>query len=165
MTVWTRRTALKSGLGAVGAIGLASSSAAPAFASTRSARDPIVLRMERTSGGVAGRRRSERRLRGDSSHVEARLLDARGRDAGSFAAAGSVIGDTRRHSRSAVHSLCTHVFVLTEGQIIGAGAGHSDRLHGTYAVIGGTGRYSGARGSYTIARGCSGDVVTIELVD
>jgi len=164
MTAWTRRTALKSGLGAVGALGLASAATStPAIAAPR--EETIVLRVERVSAGVAGRRRSERRSRGDHAHVEARLIDAQGRAVGSFAATGSVVGGSGRHSSSAIHTVCTHVFVLPAGQILGAGAGHSDRLHGTYAVIGGTGRYAGARGSYTIAGGRSGDFVTIELAD
>ena len=44
----------------------------------------------------------------------------------------------------------THTFVLGDSSIIGAGVSTiDDDLPDTFAIIGGTGRYLGARGEYT----------------
>jgi hypothetical protein len=168
MPVWTRRAALKSGLTAtVGAIGLAAvDTSVPAFGTAVSPEarpNRLILRLVAGSRGVAGRRAAERRLRGDAAYAEAVLTHADGRHAGAFASSGGVVGHSGRHAPSAIQSVCLHVFKLADGQLIGAGAGHSDSLVGEYALLGGTGRYSGARGSYRISHERAGHLVTIDL--
>ncbi len=65
-----------------------------------------------------------------------RIVDARGRELGQFHAA-ALPGLTAFH---------LHTFELAEGTILGLGASALD--HGTYAIVGGTGRYAGASGTY-----------------
>jgi hypothetical protein len=63
------------------------------------------------------------------------LLDDRLRPVGGFKAAPVASGSL-------------HTFTLPDGQLFGLGAGG---LEGTaHAVVGGTGRYAGASGSYTV---------------
>jgi hypothetical protein len=73
---------------------------------------------------------------GDRATPQGRLVDRRERALGSFSSA----------SLPAAAALELHTFDLADGQIFGVGAGAADEA--TYAVIGGTGRYAGARGSY-----------------
>ena len=73
---------------------------------------------------------------GDRATPRGRLVDRRERPLGSFSSA----------SLPAAAALELHTFELADGQIFGVGAGAIDEA--TYAVIGGTGRYAGARGSY-----------------
>jgi hypothetical protein len=74
---------------------------------------------------------------GDRPTPQGRLVDGRERTIGSFASAALAgMGG----------ALELHTFDLDDGQIFGVGAGISGQA--TFAVIGGTGRYSGAGGSY-----------------
>jgi hypothetical protein len=169
MPVWTRRAALKSGLTAtVGALGLAAVAdpsvnalGSPAPAGIRPSR--LALRLAAGSQGVAGKRAVHRRLRGDAAYADGELTHLDGRPAGAFASSSGVVGHSGRHAPSAIQSVCLHVFKLADGQLIGAGAGHSDSLVGEFALLGGTGRYSGVRGSYRISLEQSGHLVTIDL--
>ncbi len=71
---------------------------------------------------------------GDRATPQGRLVDRRERPLGSFSSA------------SLAAALELHTFDLADGQIFGVGAGTADQA--TYAVIGGTGGYAGATGSY-----------------
>jgi hypothetical protein len=66
-----------------------------------------------------------------------RIVDAKNRDLGSFRAAAMP-------NLAAFH---LHTFELAEGTILGIGANRLDE--GSYAIVGGTGRYAGASGTYT----------------
>jgi hypothetical protein len=74
---------------------------------------------------------------GDRPTPLGRLVDKRDRPLGSF---------TSTALANASAALEIHTFALSEGSIFGVGAGAFDEA--TFAVIGGTGRYAGARGSY-----------------
>lgn len=73
---------------------------------------------------------------GDPALPAGRIVDGRGRELGLFRAAAL-------QSAEAFH---LHTFELTEGTIHGIGSGALDA--GSYAVVGGTGRYAGASGTY-----------------
>jgi hypothetical protein len=77
---------------------------------------------------------------GDRPTPHGRLVDRRERSLGSFSSA----------SLPAAAALELHTFELGDGSIFGVGAGTAERA--TFAVIGGTGRYAGATGSYVARR-------------
>lgn len=76
----------------------------------------------------------ERPPAGDRATPQGRLVDGHERDLGSFTSA------------ALAGAIEVHTFDLEHGQIFGVGA--SSEAAGTFAVIGGTGRYAGANGSY-----------------
>jgi hypothetical protein len=73
---------------------------------------------------------------GDRPTPQGRLVDGRERSLGLFSSA----------VLASAAALELHTFEFEEGSIFGVGAGATDRA--TFAVIGGTGRYAGATGSY-----------------
>ncbi len=137
----TRRSALgKLGLLAAGALGVGfaareatdgDSHAAPARRGKKLVvygRDMKLHSPDRVPGELpaAGERPTPR----------GRLVDRKDRALGSFSSA----------SLPAASAVELHTFELEDGSIYGVGAGAVDRA--TFAVIGGTGRYAGATGSY-----------------
>jgi hypothetical protein len=74
---------------------------------------------------------------GDPALPSGRIVDAGERELGQFRAAALP-------GASAFH---LHTFDLAEGTILGIGADKLDE--GSYAIVGGTGRYAGASGTYT----------------
>lgn len=66
-----------------------------------------------------------------------RIVDAKERELGQFRAA----------ALPGVGAFHLHTFELAEGTILGIGANKLDE--GSYAIVGGTGRYAGASGTYT----------------
>ena len=96
--------------------------------------------------GTAPRRRQA--SRGDRATLVAELYDARGQRAGElFGAAFALRSPGEPAGRERLE---LHTFELAEGTIVGSGtAGLGE---GTFAVLGGTGRYAGARGTYRISR-------------
>jgi hypothetical protein len=83
----------------------------------------------RTPGQIPGK--------GDMPAPLGRLVDGRGRPAGSFRAAPMP-------GPAAMFQL--HTFELTDGSLLGVGGGPLSEA--VYAVVGGTGRWAGASGSY-----------------
>jgi hypothetical protein len=77
----------------------------------------------------------ERPAAGDRATPQGRLVDRQDKDLGSFSSAALGAG-----------AIEMHTFDLEHGQIFGVGA--AAETDGTFAVIGGTGRYAGAKGSY-----------------
>jgi hypothetical protein len=74
---------------------------------------------------------------GDPALPTGRIVDGRNRELGRFRAAALP-------GAGAFH---LHTFELAEGTIHGIGANKLDE--GSYAIVGGTGRYAGASGTYT----------------
>lgn len=66
-----------------------------------------------------------------------RIVDARGGDLGVF----------RASALPGLPAFHLHTFELADGTILGLGANKLDG--GSYAIVGGTGRYAGASGTYT----------------
>jgi hypothetical protein len=67
-----------------------------------------------------------------------RFVDSKGRGLGTFRASALSALEGAFH---------LHTFELTDGTILGIGASKLDE--GSYAIVGGTGRYAGASGTYT----------------
>lgn len=78
----------------------------------------------------------EKPPKGDRATPQGRLVDRRDQQ----------IGDFRSAALPALAALELHTFELGDGQIFGVGAGAPGQT--TFAIIGGTGRYAGATGSY-----------------
>ena len=78
----------------------------------------------------------ERPAAGDRATPQGRLVDGNDQHLGSFSSAALAGGG----------AIELHTFDLEHGQIFGVGA--SARAEGSFAVIGGTGRYAGATGNY-----------------
>ena len=140
----TRRSvASRALLALAGAVGLgAANDRGP-----RLARDPephtVVLRGRnwRTSGGHPGDFPTE----GERISVRGELVDGeRGERVGEFFAAGFAIGGGFHPAHG--ERLELHTFKLHDGTIIGSGT--AGQLEGAFAILGGTGRFAGARGTY-----------------
>ena len=90
--------------------------------------------------------------RGDRLTTEAQLFDRLdGHAVGVFYAAGFTV----RHpaTTGGGSALELHTFELADGSIIGSGAAGSSGRTGVFAILGGTGRYHGATGSYVAEQG------------
>lgn len=93
----------------------------------------------------SGRRPGEIPAHGQRGTVTGDLLDAPdGRAVGTFHAACF-------HGGGAAADLELHTFSLAEGMLVGMGA--TSVGEGSFAIVGGTGRYAGARGVYTARQG------------
>jgi hypothetical protein len=138
-----RRELLKGGFGLIaGAIGIGAV-AGPADAGARTGATTltldgidVVLRVE----GVAPGRRPQA---GEQVTIHGHLARG-GRLHGTFAARGTAI---RVPSTGEIATLEQHLFDLPEGTI--SGAGRRTGPSGELAITGGTGRFAGARGTYT----------------
>jgi hypothetical protein len=161
---WSRRTALKSGLAVtVGALGASALEATPAGAATKRS---FNVRLGPARHETVGKRVSQLRRRGDTTLTQADVLDSVGRVTGSFECSGVVTNPRRRNSRAHIPGIHTHVFRLPDGDVVGAGSPRTGALAGAYAVLGGTGRFAGCRGSYEIAESTGrGALVTFVLFD
>ncbi|MGZ8694429.1 MAG: hypothetical protein ACXWYS_03215 [Gaiellaceae bacterium] len=140
----TRRSALvRVALLAAGALGIGYAAREATDGGTVAAGSAAQSSKGRTIYGRDWRLHSPNRVPGerpplgDHPTPQGRLVDQRGHPVGAFSSA-AVAG--------AGGSLELHTFDLAEGQIFGVGAGLPGQA--TFAIIGGTGRYSGARGSY-----------------
>jgi hypothetical protein len=103
----------------------------------------LVLRGRgwRTNAGRPGMLPSD----GDRIGVRGDLIDdAKGEYVGEFIGAGFAIGGAAHPAQ--IERLELHTFKLREGTIIGSGT--AGQLDGVFAILGGTGRYANARGTY-----------------
>ena len=94
----------------------------------------------------AGRQSGQALRGGERTQTYGELLDGAGTAVGSFSAASFHLSNPFSHGDLADQSLELHSFSLPGGTILGMGSalGGQD----AFAVIGGTGDYTGARGSY-----------------
>jgi len=152
-----RRNALKGGLTLLGAavgIGTANSNAlaaAPGRAVENKDGLPLVLH------GVGWRISSQDLRRGQLPPAGVRMLargeivdkPSRGRKLGDFFATYYRLNTPGKVAPHEPGSLELHTFVFPDGTLVGSGvATAAAESEGHFAIIGGTGRYLGARGSY-----------------
>ncbi len=92
------------------------------------------------------RRRGEVPVRGDSVSTHGTLHAADGVKVGEFYSAGMVLGHPLGAGPLSAGNLEMHTFNLMDGTI--AGMGSALPGESVFAILGGTGRYAGATGSY-----------------
>jgi hypothetical protein len=160
MNVWTRRGALKSGVAFLaGAVGLevvsrargdaaASPSAAPPPPATTATT--LVLQARGLRALPMGGRPGAPVERGERLTLHADLLDgAGGGPAGTLTGVSHCTASPLSSDQSPVGAVEMHTLALHDGTIFAMGTSPAVAA-GTaaFAVVGGTGRYAGARGSY-----------------
>ena len=137
----TRRNAVSKALLAVaGLAGLGAAGAGGLKLAATSEPSAVVLygRNWRTS-------QSELPTEGERISVRGELIDAeQGAPVGEFYAAAFAIGGGSHPAQG--ERLELHTFKLRDGTIIGSGT--AGQLEGVFAILGGTGRFAGARGTY-----------------
>jgi hypothetical protein len=111
---------------------------------------------------VEGREPAGIPAQGERRTVVAELLEEPdGTTVGELYGAGFTVHGPAAATAAGVERLELHTFRLPEGTIVGSGMlGHGD---GVFAVLGGTGRFAGARGSYTARPLDQSDAPTTEL--
>jgi hypothetical protein len=143
MSPATRRGALGRGLlvlGGLVGLGAASAAAHPEDGS-------LVLYARIVDDGVRGQRPGALPHRGDRLTLRAELLDdPDGDPVGELHGAGFALNGPGAHAET--ERLELHTFRLRDGTIVGSGT--SGPLAGEFAILGGTGRYAGARGTYRV---------------
>jgi hypothetical protein len=85
---------------------------------------------------------------GDRITISGDLVDASGTKLGEFYALSLVTLVPNRIDPSLVSSVENHTFQLADGSILGAGTTLPGAAENAFAVVGGTGRFAGARGTY-----------------
>jgi Allene oxide cyclase barrel like domain len=152
----SRRDMLKSSLAlAAGAVGLGAAGQAlrqgkPAATTTATDRSPATLtllgrgwhalREDRASGPPAA---------GDRTHLYGELTDGDGTRVGEFFGSATHLDSPFDQGGRTGTSVQSHTFRLREGTIHGMGTmAPGEDGDAVFAVVGGTGRYHGARGSY-----------------
>jgi len=140
-----RRQLLKAGIGVLGAStgiggGLKASGATP-----EPERRDFVLRLSGLDARahVHGAQSARLPRPNDQVHIHGTVDGEAGSPAGTFTATGVVVRTPFNDSSTIVEQ---HLFVLHDGTI--TGAGQRAGANGTFAVTGGSGRYTGARGAY-----------------
>jgi hypothetical protein len=140
----TRRNAVSRGLLALaGLAGVGAASAGGLKLAATSEPSDVVLygRNWRTSQGRLGELPTE----GERISVRGELIDAvQGTPVGEFYAAAFAVGGGPHPAHG--ERLELHTFKLRDGTIIGSGT--AGQLEGVFAILGGTGRFAGARGTY-----------------
>lgn len=114
--------------------------------------DRLTLRAQNYRAQIPGKRFGERPSPGEALHLYGELVDASNRPLGELS------GSSMPMAAPAQAYVETHVLSLAEGTIMGmATILGADSV---FAIIGGTGKYAGARGTYTTQqrpRGLGGD--------
>jgi len=152
----SRRNVL-AGVGAVaGAIAGAGIAGVRAADSSQAASAPVGVPAARTLErfilaardlrGLGQQRGPRRDKPGDQIVSRAVLVDADGHEIGSFHSTAVVVSSPR--GQTAVSALENHRFELRDGVIVGHGMAGRMGEPAEFAVIGGTGRYLAARGTY-----------------
>jgi hypothetical protein len=156
----TRRNAIRRGLLSLGGlVGLGAGARAAAGAAGRavamtapSGRGTITVTLVAPDVSV---QRASRQVpdAAQASAGRSGLLDGRGRPAGELHVTTMPVLGPGASSPDA-GAMEWHAFHLPGGTILGAGSAGTDG--GAFAVVGGTGRYAGARGTYEMRRLATG---------
>ena len=162
MDTSTRRSVLKAGLAAVGGVfglGAAGKFASGALADDRSSSserptqpDSEIIKLHGRHWQISSpsRRAGEFPGAGEQMLVNGELAnDPDGDRVGSFYATYFGLSMPGRTGSDGSSSLQMHTFNLSDGTLVGTGtATPAHDTEDTFAIIGGTGKYTGARGSY-----------------
>jgi hypothetical protein len=130
--------------GAIGAVGAAAAAAAVVSGNASGAISERTIRFvgrgwhTDTSGKIP--------TKGERYAVYGELYESSGDKAGEFYSMAVGIDSPFQVTGAGVGTIEVHTLNLAGGTIIGIGAGGGDER--TYAIVGGTGKYAGARGSY-----------------
>ena len=149
-----RRDALMRGFALLGAaIGIGAASDAPAGAreSEASPKKQMVLHARLLRIHSRDLRRGELPTPGVRMMASAEIVAGPSsvEKMGDFLAAYHRVNAPGKAARHEPGSLEQHTFVLPEGNLFGTGVGSSGmESEGQFAIVGGTGRYAGAQGSY-----------------
>jgi hypothetical protein len=154
-----RRDALKGGVTLLGALGMGiASRARPAATPDRAPESkrsaPLVLHGQRWRITSQDLRRGELPPAGVRMLARGEIMDkaSHGRKIGDFFATYYRLNTPGKVAHHEPGTLELHTFVFPDGTIVGSGvATAATESEGQFAIIGGTGRYQGASGSY-IAR-------------
>ncbi|HEY2706152.1 MAG TPA: hypothetical protein VGL20_20920 [Candidatus Dormibacteraeota bacterium] len=184
MNVWTRRGALKSGVallaGAVGleVVGRARDGAAAELALPLPAVPPaastVVLHARRLRAVPVGGRPGMPVEHGARLTLLADLVDAGGAVVGSLTGVSHCTVAPLSSDDWPVGAIETHTLSLRDGTILGMGTAPAVAWGtGAFAVVGGTGRYAGATGSYVAeqqndaagGRGCARYTLTLTAAE
>lgn len=137
-----RRAFLKRGAvgaaAAVAIVGGASRSAAPTATTQRTIRLVGRAWHTDTAGRIPGN--------GQRYSIYGELLDPSGEKAGEFYSMAVGIDSPFQVTGMGIGSMEVHTLSLTGGTIVGVGGGGGTER--TFAIVGGTGKYAGARGTY-----------------
>lgn len=150
-----RRQALKHGLTMVAfaaGIGAASSRASTSISDSPQSPSTLILQGRHWRLTSQDLKRGELPTEGARMMARGELVDgsARPRKIGDFFATYYRLTNPGKVPASEPGSLELHTFVLPEGTIIGSGTANSAiDSEGHFAIVGGTGRYQGIKGSYT----------------
>lgn len=147
-----RRQLLKRGamlLGAAAGLGMVSRGAAVLGEATTSGTMAMSLEGRDWQLTYPDRRRGVLPQPGERSASFGQLFNAGGEKAGEFYASSFTFGAPFGPSESAAHAMEMHHFNLADGTLVGMGTiGGFHDVTSIHAIIGGTGRYEGASGSY-----------------
>jgi hypothetical protein len=149
-----RRDALKGGFALLGTaigIGTASKVGIAAEPSGMKTTGTVVLHGRGWRISSQDVRRGELPAAGVRMLARGEIVDkpSRGRKIGNFFATYYTLNTPGKVARHEPGSLEMHTFVFADGTLVGTGvATATSASEGQFAIVGGTGRYHGARGSY-----------------
>ncbi len=152
MTTLSRRDALKTGLAALGAaLGIG----ALRFQGSQTPLPDLDLNLKGINWRVfsPSRKRGELLQPGDRLTGVGDLVDTSGVKVGDFMSTFLSSESSGRAGLVAPTSLQLHTLLLGDGLIVGIGTGSADLDRpDSFAILGGTGKYTGATGSYQITQ-------------
>ena len=141
-----RRGLLKASVGLLGAsTGIGAGLTAPAAAAPESTRRTLAIRLSGLDARahVHGAQAARLPRPNDQLHIHGSVNNETGSSPGTFTATGVIVPTPLNDASTIVEQ---HLFVLHDGTI--TGSGQREGVTGTFAVTGGSGRYTGAQGSY-----------------
>ena len=142
-----RRTLLKRGLVGAAAVTAVIAGGGRANAAVIAPTGGTIKLLGRGFHAFTGERVGLLPSKGDAYSIYGELLDASGVKVGDFVASCTATDSPFELTGQGQGSIDTQTLNLRDGSIVGMGAGTGATR--AYAIVGGTGRYAGARGSYT----------------
>ena len=149
MSPITRREIIRNGVVAGGAL-FSAAAIYRADAPQSSGQDltaPLVLRAQQLRLSAPTFRKGKQPAAGERMSVAAELTNGADEVVGHLSGEFVALGTPGAKPASALEN---HTFVFVDGTLVGSGTTSRDLSQAdTFAIVGGTGRYIGARGTYT----------------